>query len=119
MSVQAKWHGAHAVDMARRAAADGLLLSAEELLTRSRRLVPHETGDLERDSIASLDEGGMVAAVTFGVGLGAAYAVPQHEEMSWRHDSGRQAKYLEEPLNAADFARARDQIMQRELKKAL
>jgi hypothetical protein len=28
------------------------------------------------------------------------YAARQHEELDWRHAPGRQAKYLEQPLNA-------------------
>jgi hypothetical protein len=27
------------------------------------------------------------------------YAVRQHEDLSYRHDPGRSAKYLEQPLN--------------------
>ena len=33
------------------------------------------------------------------VGSDLVYAVPQHEELTWEHPRGGQAKYLEEPLN--------------------
>jgi hypothetical protein len=33
------------------------------------------------------------------VSYDTVYAVRQHEELTWRHDPGRQAKYLEQPYN--------------------
>jgi hypothetical protein len=78
------------------AAAQGLFLGAEHLLQLSREQVPIEEGTLERSGVASVDEAALTAAVSFDT----PYAVRQHEELGYRHDAGRKAKYLEDPLNA-------------------
>lgn len=82
---------------ARQAAADGLSDGAEHVLQLSRRRVPIEEGTLERSGRASVDDSQLLAAVSYDT----AYAVRQHEDMSLRHDDGRQAKYLESALNEA------------------
>lgn len=80
----------------RAGAARGLRLAAEHLLEVSRQLVPIEEGTLERSGVASVDERDLRAAVSYDT----PYAVRQHEELTWRHDEGRQAKYLEDPMNS-------------------
>jgi hypothetical protein len=115
--VSIKWYGAAATHQARRGAARGLFFGAEHILEQSRRLVPHLTGDLELDSVASVDEGQLKAAVSYGLGVAAAYAVPQHEEMDFHHAPGRQAKYLEQPFNSeADVV---NRLIAREIKKEM
>ncbi len=44
------------------------------------------------------------------------YAVVQHENTSFRHDRGRKAKYLEDPLfdNSRTFAKVVANIMRKE-----
>lgn len=81
-------------EQVRAAAEKGVALAAEHLLTESRRLVPIEEGTLERSGAATAE--GLVAAVSYDT----PYAVRQHEELGYRHDEGRQAKYLEEPMAA-------------------
>lgn len=76
------------------AAERGLALAAEHILTESRRVVPIEEGTLERSGATSVD--GNRAAISYDT----PYAVRQHEELGYRHDDGRQAKYLEEPMLA-------------------
>jgi hypothetical protein len=84
-----------AIRAAERAGAlKGLEKATEHLLQVSRELVPHEEGTLERSGAASVDEANLQAAVSYD----GPYAVRQHEELTWRHDEGRQAKYLEEPM---------------------
>jgi hypothetical protein len=78
---------------AREAAARGLGLAMEHLLTESRKQVPIEEGTLERSGVAVVDEQNLVGAVSYDT----IYAVRQHEELGWRHDEGRKAKYLEDP----------------------
>src|SRR5690606_3225644 len=80
----------------RAAAARGLLLGAEHVLTEAQDLVPLDEGGLQNTGTASVDEGSLTAMVSFDT----PYAVRQHEELDWRHAPGRQAKYLEQPLNA-------------------
>ncbi|MEV1204442.1 hypothetical protein [Microbispora rosea] len=73
----------------------GLKKAAEHLLEVSRELVPIEEGTLERSGVASVDEHELRAAVSYDT----VYAVRQHEDLTLRHDEGRQAKYLEEPMD--------------------
>lgn len=88
------WNGAAALAGTRQGAARGLRLAAEHVLTESRRIVPIEEGTLERSGVATVDEGDLTAAVSYDT----PYAVRQHEELDYRHDAGRSAKYLERPL---------------------
>lgn len=99
MTLTVKWYGNEAKKAAHKGAARGLLLGAEHILEEARRIVPIEEGSLQRDSATGVDERELRAAVSFGLGPASAYAVRQHEELTWRHNPGRQAKYLEEPLN--------------------
>lgn len=73
----------------------GLLLGAHHLLGESRKLVPHEEGVLENSGQVSTDEASHTAAVSFDT----PYAVRQHEELDYKHDDGRQPKYLEQPMH--------------------
>jgi hypothetical protein len=79
--------------MARAAAADGLTLSAQHVLTESRRLVPIEEHTLEQSGAAEVDASALAGSVSYDT----PYARRQHEDLSLRHDDGRRAKYLEVP----------------------
>lgn len=72
----------------------GLELAAEHLLQVSTELAPLEEGDLARSGEVSKDE----SLETVVVSYDRPYAVRQHEELTWRHDEGKQAKYLEQPM---------------------
>lgn len=79
----------------RKGAVKGLKKAAEHLLQVSRELVPHEEGKLEDSgTVSDVDEDNLRVAVSYDM----PYAVRQHEELTWKHDEGRQAKYLEEPM---------------------
>ena len=80
----------------RKGAGRGLSLAAEHVLGEARKRVPIEEATLERSGATSLDPGNLQAAVTFDT----PYAVVQHEDMGLRHDAGREAKYLENAMNA-------------------
>lgn len=80
----------------RAAAARGLLLAAEHVLAESQAVVPLDEGPLQNSGTASVDDGDLTAAVAYDT----PYAIRQHEELDYRHAPGRQAKYLEQPLNA-------------------
>lgn len=79
----------------RKGAVLGLRRAAEHLLQVSREQVPIEEGTLERSGVASVDEHDLRAAVSYDT----PYAVPVHEDLTARHDEGRKAKYLEDPMN--------------------
>jgi hypothetical protein len=81
-----------------RAALKGCEDAADELLTRASELVPLEEGTLLRSGKVVTGETG--AAVGFGSGGADDYAIVQHERLDYRHDNGRQAKYLEQPHRA-------------------
>ena len=70
--------------------------AAEHVLGESTKVVPIEEGTLSRSGRTDTTQDGttVVAAISYGT----PYAVRQHEDMSYRHDPGRTAKYLEGPL---------------------
>lgn len=70
----------------------GLQDAAEYLLEEANRRVPIESLELEQSGETSLDPERHRAAVSYHT----EYAVIQHEK-SYRHDPGRQRKYLEIP----------------------
>lgn len=94
-----KWiPGKDAKQAMRTGAARGVGLAAEHVLGESRKVVPHETGVLERSMRASTQQSGSEA--TGAVSADTPYAVRQHENTHYRHKKGRTSKYLETPLNA-------------------
>jgi hypothetical protein len=93
--MELEWNGDEILAKLRDAEMDGLELAAEHLLQVSSSLAPHEEGDLERSGEVSTDAGQHAVAVSYD----RPYAVRQHEEMTWRHDAGRTAKYLERPMH--------------------
>ena len=113
MTMTVKWYGAKASAAEKRGAARGLYLWAEHVLEEAVRVVPLQEGTLMRSGVASSDPGALRAAVSFDT----IYAVYQHEGLDFNHPRGRQAKYLESPLNAS---KAKGQaLVAREIKRAL
>jgi hypothetical protein len=103
-----------AITAAQRAGAvKGLKKATEHLLQKSRELVPHEEGTLERSGTASVDEADLRGAVSYDT----PYAVRQHEELQWKHDEGRQAKYLEQPMQTE--AATMGEIIAAEVRRSL
>lgn len=82
---------------------------AQYVLGEAVKEVPHEDGDLQASGKVSVDESAGVAAVSFDT----PYAVRQHEDMTYKHDEGRKAKYLEDPFNAASQGPAQALIARR------
>jgi hypothetical protein len=74
----------------------GLALAGEHLLGESNKQVPIEEATLERSGAASVDEAKLRGAVSYDT----PYAVKQHEDLNLKHDSGRNAKYLENAFNS-------------------
>lgn len=94
--VRVTWHGPKVKKTARKGAKKGLTDGTEHLLAASTAVVPIEEATLERSGVASVDEATMTGAVSYD----GPYAVRQHEDLTFRHDPGRQAKYLEQPMLA-------------------
>jgi hypothetical protein len=100
------------------AAKHAMVENTEDLLGKSMRIVPHDEGMLEGSGSARVqgqevahgsDDGKMIqsgkaprvlpgATITGTVSYNKPYAARQHEELSYQHKEGRQAKYLETPL---------------------
>jgi hypothetical protein len=90
-----EWNDDKILAALRGASMEGLELAAEHLLAASSVLVPLEEGDLDRSGEVSTDADEQAAAVSYD----RPYAARQHEELTWRHDEGREAKYLEKPMD--------------------
>jgi len=80
-----------ALDDIHRAGVSALGDAAEGLLEHANRTVPIEEATLAGSGTVSVDAANARAAVSYDT----PYARRQHEELSWRHDSGRRAKWLE------------------------
>ncbi|WP_228974948.1 minor capsid protein [Streptomyces sp. DH12] len=78
----------------RRLASEGLQRGLEHVLAESKKLVPLDEGTLERSGRVNVS--GLEGVVSYDT----VYAVRQHEELTWKHAPGRQAKYLEQPMNS-------------------
>ncbi len=78
------------------------------MLAESDTRVPIEEGTLSRSGHVSEDRQQLKVAVSYDT----PYAVVQHEEMSFQHDAGREAKYLENAFNAT-LPTLRDHIASR------
>lgn len=102
------------------AATQAMVENTEDLLSKSMRIVPHDEGILEGsgsarvqnvevakgspdDAMIQTGEAPAVrpgSVITGQVSYNTPYAARQHEELSYEHKPGRQAKYLETPLKA-------------------
>lgn len=89
------WNDRKARILADRGTTRGLTAAAEHVLGESRKQVPIEEATLERSGATDVDDD--QASIFYDT----EYAVVQHEDLDNRHDPGRKAKYLEEPLNAS------------------
>lgn len=93
----------------------GLRDWGEYVLQQAQQVVPIEEGTLSASGQVVAGENEV--AVGFGSGGAAAYAVRQHEDMSYQHDAGRSAKYLEKP--AVDSADVGLELIQRRISAVL
>jgi hypothetical protein len=95
MTVSVRWHGREAKSRMRKGTRKGLRAAGEWLLGEATAIVPIEEGTLSRSGAVTVTSDANAVAVSFDT----VYAARQHEELTWRHKPGRQAKYLEEPFN--------------------
>lgn len=99
MAKNIRWNpGKDPIPIINNAAQRGVGLAAEHVLGEARKVVPHETGVLERSGRATNELKGNVARAA--VSFSQPYAIDQHESMHYRHKKGRTPKYLERPLNS-------------------
>lgn len=76
----------------------GIVEAADELKRLSQNEVPVDQFDLMRSAKVSTDTTGSV--VEAAVSYDTPYAARQHEERDWKHQDGRKAGYLGDPLRA-------------------
>lgn len=89
-----QWRGDMITAKEKAALVRGLTHATEHLLGAAKAIVPIQEATLERSGVASVDRSTMTGAVSFDT----PYAVIQHEDLTFKHDPGRQAKYLEKPV---------------------
>lgn len=88
-------------DRKTRGARQGLGLALLNTLNVSNEQVPIEEHDLEQDGGTSIDDANLLGAVSYGRRKDTKdYAVEQHERFDFKHDPGRNAKFLENAFNA-------------------
>lgn len=109
MKISGHLNIAFATKAAREAGYEGLLLGGELVLGDSNEQIPHEDGDLERTGAVSGDQEALQVAVSYRDVAFRGQAVKMHEDMTLKHDSGRNAKYLERAL-AANRDRVREAV---------
>ncbi|WP_280273376.1 hypothetical protein [Nocardia wallacei] len=103
MALTFRWNGDDIAAAARDAAEDGLFQAGEVLLSQSNAIVPLDEGPLMNSGTAEVRDG------KARVGYNTPYAYRQHEDLTAHHPNGRQAKYLEKPLN--QFGAALERIV--------
>lgn len=75
---------------------------ALEAFAESQRQVPRDTGTLAGSGNVTspfLEGNAVVVEIGYG-GAAAPYALIVHEDLEARHDAGKKAKYLEDPVTA-------------------
>lgn len=89
-----RWDGRAWLARTKLASRHGVQLGLEHVLGEATKLVPLDEGTLMRSGKVTMGDG---AAGT--ISYDTPYAVIQHENMEYKHLPGRQAKYLEQPMN--------------------
>lgn len=92
--VSMQWQGRRLwTERGRQAASEGLTRALEHTLGVANTLVPLDEGPLQNSGKVIVN--GLDGAISYDT----KYAVVQHENLTYRHAPGRQAKYLEQPMN--------------------
>ncbi|TDV40116.1 hypothetical protein [Actinophytocola oryzae] len=87
---------AQAEQAIRAAMVQGVHESCEDLLSVSRDEIPYDQGDLSNSGLASTES--TSTGAHGAVGYDTPYAVVQHEAVDFRHQDGRKAHFLGDPL---------------------
>ncbi len=82
-------------NVTKRSRKKGTWAACDHLLTVSKQQVPLDQGPLKNSGAVDVADDGSQGTVSYDT----PYAVRQHEELSYRHQRGRKAKYLEDPCN--------------------
>lgn len=93
--------------------AKGVALAAEHILGEANKTVPIEEGTPGLLGSGTTSTEGMHGVVSYDT----PYAVRQHEEMDYRHDPGRRAKWLE--LTFSEERKAVAEVIARTVREEL
>lgn len=83
-----------------KAARHGLFMGGEHVLGVSNEHVPFEQGDFMRTGAVSADDYKLIVAISYRDVAFKHQAEVLHENMTMRHDVGRNAKFLENAINS-------------------
>lgn len=92
------------------AVAAGLYMAANNVMSKSKRLVPVDLGALKGSGYVTLPQelaGSTVVEMGYG-GPAKAYSVQQHERLDFKHPDGGQALFLSAAVDAATPTLASD-----------
>ena len=126
-----EWRGGKIIDKLQDAAVKGIKKSLYDLQNQVNPQIPHNTGDLmdnysirinseierppkEGNPITGEAQAGSIVGIA---GYSSPYVRRQHEELGYRHEEGRKAKFLEDPFNANKSKY--DGFIKEQIKKAL
>jgi hypothetical protein len=91
-----KWFGDDVRKKVMTAQEKAITLGLEFVKQESIKVVPKDTGMLEKSAgVKLVEDGGKKSGYVY---YDTPYAIKQHEELGYRHAEGRIAKYLELPL---------------------
>lgn len=99
--VQVQWMGDKIKGLKRRAAVEGLREGAEAIKNAAVDMIPVETSVLKGTAYADVDPNTLISIA----GVDDARdikAIKQHEDLSYNHPRGGQAKFLEKAVKAAE-----------------
>jgi len=110
------WFGEDVKKKVYHASRRGLVKGLEFIKQESVKVVPKDTGALEKSAgIIYNTQGGNKGNHRGAITYNKSYAVRQHEELDYRHAEGRIAKYLELPFQQNQLKAL--EIMAREINK--
>ena len=73
----------------------GTFAMLDHIASVSKDQVPLDMGPLKNSCVVDVAEDGLSGTISYDT----PYAVVQHENRYFRHQRGRKAKYLEDPIN--------------------
>ena len=97
MEVRAAWRGDQIKGIVREATVRGLKEGVEVARKASIQVAPLLTGELRAGAYTDVDENSLIGIVGYDIPRDIK-AIKQHEDLSYRHPSGEQAKFLEDPV---------------------
>jgi|SRR6476469_6065202 len=87
---------AQAEQAIRAAMVQGVHEACDDLLSVSRDEIPYDQGDLSNSGLAAVEA--TATGANGAVGYDTPYAARQHEDPTLRHQDGRKARFLGDPL---------------------